>query len=179
MDTVSEYAFRGCDNLSTVYYDGTAQTPEEIQESIGEDVPSFGNTGFVSDASPTDTVISGVSTENPDGTITQENTTVVQKEDATVTTTITNTHPQGNLIGHVSAEITITVTDKDGWEDAADAVEEALGTYSDVIAANGETHKKPEITVFVTGTEEIDSGFIDRFSDREVTITIIAQDGST
>ena len=179
VDTVSEYAFRGCDNLSTVYYDGTAQTPEEIQESIGEDVPSFGNTGFVSDASPTDTVISGVSTENPDGTITQENTTVVQKEDATVTTTITNTHPQGNLIGHVSAEITITVTDKDGWEDAADAVEEALGTYSDVIAANGETHKKPEITVFVTGTEEIDSGFIDRFSDREVTITIIAQDGST
>lgn len=178
VDGISGMAFRGCDDLSTVYYNGENRTAEEIQEIIAEDVPSFSGTGCVTDGDVSDTVISGTATENDDGTVTQENTTVDQGENSTVSTTIINTHPEDSLTGDMTIDITVTVEGDEGWTEAGDAVQDALKNANDMVSNTGSTAKPPQITIYVKGSNEIDQDFIDNFAGRDVSVTVITQDGS-
>lgn len=175
---INEFAFRGCDNLSTVYYDGENKTPEEIQEIITEDVPSFGGTGNVTGGTSGSQTASGSATENPDGTVTQQNTTVDQGDDSTVTTTVTNTHPEDSLSGDISAEIVVNVEGEEGWDDAAEAVTDALKDVNSTVTNTGSSTEPPQITVYVQNTDSIDPDFIDSLAGRDVNVTIVTQDGS-
>lgn len=178
-DQISEFVFRGCDNLSTVYYDGSNKTPNEIQQIIDKGLPGFGSTGFVSNGTPTNTDISGTATENPDGTITQENTTVNRGENSTVSTTVTNTHPEDSLSGSITTDITITVEGEEGWKEAQDALEDALKEVNTTVTLTGSTGGQTNVTVYVKDTNTIDQSFIDSLAGKNVTVTVITQDGST
>lgn len=175
---ISEFAFRGCESLSTVYYDGENKTAEEIQEIIDQDVPGFDSTGNVSYGESAGPSISGSTTENDDGTITQTNTKAEQGEDSTVTTNVTNTHPEDSLTGDISAEIIVTVEGENGWKEATDAVQDSLKELNETITNTGSTSETPEITVYVKGDGSVDQDFVDALADRDVILNIITQDGS-
>lgn len=176
--SVGEYAFRGCDQLTTVYYDGEEKTPDQIQQIVDQDVPGFNDTGNVTGGNETDVVISGTATENPDGSVTQENTSVNRGDHSTTSTIITNTHPEDSLTGDITTDITITIEEEEGWDEATDAVKDALKGINDAITSTGSTSKPTEITVYVKDAENIDEDFVDALAGRDVTVTIITQDGS-
>lgn len=176
--SVGEYAFRGCDQLTTVYYDGEEKTPDQIQQIVDQDVPGFNDTGNVTGGNETDVVISGTATENPDGSVTQENTSVNRGDHSTTSTIITNTHPEDSLTGDITTDITITIEEEKGWDEATDAVKDALKGINDAITSTGSTSKPTEITVYVKDAENIDEDFVDALAGRDVTVTIITQDGS-
>ena len=175
---VGEYAFRGCDQLTTVYYDGEEKTPDQIQQIVDQDVPGFNATGNVTGGNETDVVISGTATENPDGSVTQENTSVNRGDHSTTSTIITNTHPEDSLTGDITTDITITIEEEEGWDEATDAVKDALKGINDAITSTGSTSQPTEITVYVKDAENIDEDFVDALAGRDVTVTIITQDGS-
>lgn len=177
-EKLGDYAFRGCDNLGTVYYDGEAKTPEQIQEEIGSDVPGFDNTGYVAGGEAPEENRSGTTTENEDGTITQENTTVTESEDVTVSTTVTTTHPEDSLTGETKVEVNVTVETEDGWEEAISQVEDALREYNENVTASGSESTRPQINVYVKGTETVDPDFIDAMAGRDVILVIRMPDGS-
>lgn len=177
-EKLGAYAFRGCDYLGTVYYDGEAKTPEQIQEEIGSDVPGFGNTGYVTGGEAPEENRSGTTTENEDGTITQENTTVTESEDVTVSTTVTTTHPEDSMTGETKVEVNVTVETEEGWEEAISQVEDALRDYSEHVAASGSQTTPPQINVYIKGTETVDPGFIDAMAGRDVILIIRMPDGS-
>lgn len=177
-ENISKFAFRDCDQLSTVYYDGEHKTPEEIQQIIASDVPIFEGTGNVTAGAADDIAISGNATENPDGTITQENTTVNRGDNSTVSTTVTNTHPADSLTGQITTDITVTIEGEDGWQEAKDAVEDALKEVNNTVSSTESTAKPPHVTIYVKDSNEIDQEFVDNLAGRDVTVTVITQDGS-
>lgn len=177
-ENISEFAFRGCDQLSTVYYDGETKTPEQIQQIIAAGVPNFDGSGNVTSGDVGDIVISGNATENPDGTITQENTAVNRGENSTVSTTVTNTHPADSLTGQITTDIIVTVEGEDGWKEATHAVTDALKDVNDTVTSTGSTNTPPHITIYVKDSNEIDQEFVDNLTGRDVTVTVITQDGS-
>lgn len=176
-DSIGDFVFRGCAALSTVYHDGSAMTSEEIREMVSADIPAFGGTGHVSEGSVSESVSSGSSSENEDGSVTQENTTVSESENATVATTVTTTHPADNSGGEASVEIVVTVEGEEGWEEAREAVEDALKTYSDILAAGAQS-QQVEIRVYVQGSDYIDPDFVEAMSGRDVRVTVMTANGS-
>lgn len=177
---ISGYAFRGCDQLNTVYYDGTVQTPEQIQQAVGSDVPGFDKTGFVTDIPSSGPINAGITTENGDGTITQQNTTVFSGTNSTVSTTVQSIRPQDfDSGGSYNVDITITVDGVDGWENAKNVLENGLSNYSDTVTQVGGTNTGASVTVYVTNTETIDPNFVNVIADRDVTMTIVTENGST
>ena len=179
-DSISSYAFRGCDQLTTVYYDGTAQTPEQIQQTIGSDVPSFGNTGFVTDAPSTGPVNAGTATENGDGTVTQENISVSTGSGSTVSTNVQVSRPQDATSGgEYKADITVTVDGDAGWDEAQTAVDKGLSNYNEAVTLGGGTNQGANVTVYVTNTEKVDPNFVNVIAGRDVNMTIITANGSS
>ena len=175
---IDQLAFSGCDQLAVVYYEGQSRTPEEIQEEIGADVPAFGSTGHVTGEEPPEENRSGTTTENEDGTVTQENTTVTESEEVTVSTTISNTHPEDSLEGELEMKVEVTVESEEGWGEALEEVEDALKEYNEQIAAGNTGYSDPEIYVYVKGTETVDPDFIDALAGRDVVVIIRTPDGS-
>ena len=178
MDSISEMAFRGCDSLDTVYYDGSSRTAQEIDQIISDDVPAFESTGNVTSGNLTGTVISGNATENADGTITQQNTTVKRGENATVSTIVTNTHPEDSLSGEITADIVITVEGEDGWKEASDTLQDALKSVNETASSLGSTGNPANVTIYVKNTQVIDQNLIDNLAGRDVIVTIVTEDGS-
>lgn len=178
-ENISEFAFRGCDQLTTVYYNGTGKSPEQIQDIVGNDVPSFDNTGYVSSDTAPETVISGASQENDDGSTTQQNTTVTQKPNSTVSSTVeTNRQEDGTGIS-TSVQIQVTVENEEGWSEVEDAINDALKNFSDNAANVGGQIGKTEITVFVKDDTQIPPQIVDIAVGRDVIITVVNQDGSS
>ena len=176
---ISEFAFRGCEQLTTVYYNGSSQTPEQIQQTIGNDIPSFDNTGYVSTDPAPETVISGTAQENTDGTTVQQNTTVTQTPNSTVTTTVeTIRDEEGNGVS-TSVEIQVTIENEEGWGEADDVVDDALQDFSDNAAQVGDESNNVEITVYIKDDTVPDPEFVEDLSGRDAVITIISQDGSS
>lgn len=207
IQTVGYHAFRDCDTLETVYYNGGAKTPEEIERIIAEDLakpdegentpgevtpgentpggdtPGENTLGFtpvinvVTDDIP-DVEDSDDIRLNPDGTLTQENTTVYTQENTTVSATVIHTHPLDSLSGETTADITVTITGESGWKESTGAVDEALKNVQDLAASTGSEPKTPHITIYVKDSNEIDQEFVDNLTGRDVTVTVITQDGS-
>lgn len=178
VDTIGDFAFRGCDTLTTVHYGDGVISTEEIQEMINDDIPTFEVSGLVTDSTASGTVTSGSTTENEDGTVTQENITVTQGENSSVTTRQETTYTEDPADDSYSMDITVTVEGDEGWDEAADAVEDALKNYSDNVASGSGEAQTPEIDVYVKNTDTIDQEFVDNLAGRDVIVTITTQDGS-
>lgn len=176
---ISEFAFRGCDNLGAVYYGGTAMSQEELRQQLNDSVTDFTDNGYVGVSSSSQSVTSSTKRENEDGSVTQENVTVTQSENATVSSNVVNTHPAGTSGGSFSAQIQVTVDSDSGWEDAKTDVEEALKDINDRVTNTGGTIGKVDITVYVKGEETVDQSFADSLASRDVTVTVVTQTGST
>lgn len=173
-ESINKFSFDGCDGLNTVYYEGTAQTPEQIMGSIGEAVPGFDSVGNVTNEKAEGSVNSGSLTDNGDGTLKQENVTVTPGENSTVTVKQESTFrpEEGDQEADPgNKEITITVNGDEGWEEATDALQKELekteGTSGNV-----------NVNVYVKDTDEIDSGFVDSLAGKDANVTITTQNGS-
>jgi len=167
---ISTYSFRGCESLNTVYYGGTSQTLDQVQQSIGNEVPGFENTGYISNADPGGPVISGTMKEDSNGTLIQENVTVIPGSNSTVTTKVESpvdtSQPE-----KTEAEITITVNGNQGWEEAKGILEKELEKLPD-------NTDNVTVDVYVKETDEIDSGFVESLAGKPVDVTITTQNGS-
>lgn len=179
VSTVENYAFKNCDELSTVYYSGDTGKTAEIRESIETDLPSFGSSGYISNGSPSDVTISGKYTENADGSVTQENTSVQQKETVTVVSKVEVTRPNGNLAspGTYKADVTVTVENKDGWSDAQKTVQETLKEINDTYSKNT-TAESVDVKVYVKDDSAPNTAFVNEMAGRDVTMSVVTQNGS-
>ena len=179
LSDISDYSFRGCDQLGTVYYDGESKTPDEIRELINSGVNGFNSTGVVTDDTPANSVTAGVARENADGTVTQENTTVTQGANASVTTTVEHTHPADTTIGGTyAAEVSVTVNGAEGWQEAQGMLSDTLRDLNDRLTVDGEA-PHVNLNVYIKGTDSIDSSFVHAAAGQDVLATVTTRGGST
>lgn len=176
---IGDYSFRGCDNLGAVYYGGTSMSQEELRQQLNESVSDFEDNGYVGITSTAQTVTSSTAQQNEDGSVTQENITVSQSQNATVSSNVSNTHAPGTSGGNYSTEITVDVENEEGWAESAEGVEEALKNLSERVTNTGGTAETVEITVYFKGEETVDQTFIDALAGRDVTVTVVTRNGSS
>lgn len=174
--TVGYHTFLDCEMLNTVYYNGKSQSPAQIQQSIGQDVPGFAEVGTVTEGTPSGPVTSGTVKDGEDGTVIYESTTVDQGMAATVTTQIQYTEDADSQKGETVADITVTITGADGWDEAKGAVNEAIRDYNS--STVGSTTQPPSITIYLKDGESVDKEFVDSLAGKDVTITVVTQNGS-
>ena len=178
---ISDFAFRGCEQLYTVYYDGEAKTKQEIQEIISGDLPEFGVSGAVINGKPNGGSTSETITNNGDGTVTQQNTTVAQGINSSITTSVQSNRLEEAAFGDDhKANITVTVDGEDGWSEAQNAVQEALKDLNNQYATKVEGGiGEVDITVYVKETDIIAPEFIQTLMGRDVKLTFLTSNGST
>lgn len=175
---VGYHTFLDCKMLNTIYYNGRSQSPEQIQQTIGQDVPGFAEEGKVTEGAPAGSVTSGTVKGSEDGTAIYESTTVNQGQDVTVTTQVQHTENPTSQQGSTTTNITVTITGESGWKEATHAVTDALKDVNDTVTSTGSTNTPPHITIYVKDSNEIDQEFVDNLTGRDVTVTVITQDGS-
>ena len=179
LSDISDYAFRNCESLYSVYYDGDIKSKEEIETLIAADNPSFEAGGHVSTDAPSNIATSGSFRENGDGTVTQENITVQEMGDSSVSTKMEHTTPEGTLIGgSYTADITVTVENKKGWDEAKDSLLESLKNINDLFAEKAEA-EKIAVVVYVKDDQKIDRNFFDSLIGRNLQVTVVTPNGSS
>lgn len=179
-ETVTEMgnaALRDCDGLNTVSYGGDNLSMGELKDTISEDVPGFGSTGSVTNEPPGSSATSGTASENDDGTVTEQITTVVGGDNSTVSSTIDKTF-NTDSDDTVISDITVTIENDDGWEEAIQGVESALGDLADRNQP-GTTVGSANVTVYIKDSDTLDEGFIDSLAGRDVVVTVVTKDGSS
>lgn len=177
LEQVSEFAFRGCDQLTTVYYDGGAVTPEELEISIGTDVPGFQGTGHITDAPPPKVESAGSTQENEDGSIIQENLTATQSSNMTASVRQETVRQEEGAGISASMNIQITIENEQGWKEAQDVVTQALKDYNSNTAQLGDKEENIQIDLFIKDGD-LDPDFTQLITQRDVLVTVITQDGS-
>lgn len=178
MDSISEYAFRGCNQLFTVYYHGTNQSLNSVQNSIGNGLPVFGSTGYVTDETPDSSFHSGAATENADGSVTQENMVVTPGQDASVTTKVENTFEPGSDQSSYTADITVEVNGDNGWQEAKDVVLKELDQIENRVSASDVQSSDTTLQIYVNNTDQIDADFLNALAGKPVQVMITTQNGS-
>ncbi|MBR3935851.1 MAG: leucine-rich repeat domain-containing protein, partial [Oscillospiraceae bacterium] len=177
-ENVNEFSFRGCGQLTSVYYGGTSKPAGYIKNQVDKSVPGFGSTGNVSSNTPSGTSSAGKTTEAGNGIIIQENTSVTESENATVSSTITTTKPEESNKGESSFNITVTIEKEDGWDEAQKIVDDALKEYNNTVTVTGSTSTQPHVQIYINGENEVSSEFVDSLAGRNVSVTIMTADGS-
>jgi len=168
VEFIEDNAFKECDSLNTVYYNGDNISPEDLQEEVGDATISQGNLSEESSG--------GKITDNGDGTVTAENTTVTEGEDSTVSTTTEATlSPEGGVIENSEPEVTVTISGEKGWEESVGVVEDIIGEHG---TADDGSEKHININLFLQGTETVDVGFIEMIAGKDVNVTITTENGS-
>ena len=177
---VENYAFKNCDLLDTVYFQGDNDKKQEIQAGIAKDVPTFEQVGTVSSALPMDSTTVGVFTEHGDGTVTQQNTTVKSEGSMTFVSVVEHTYKEGSLAagGSYTADLTVTVEDKDGWSDAINTVQNTLKEMNGSFAQSGTTAEDVTLTVYVQTEGGVDTSLVEKMAGRDVKMTVVSQNGS-
>lgn len=168
---VSDHAFRGCVQLGAIYYDGEVQTLEELRKIISQ--------AEVSADKPVPGFSTGTTTTlNDDGSVTQEATTVVKGENASVSTKVEHTSREDTTGGEtVSAQIHVTVNGETAWDEATDLMKESLSDLKEYLEMTGES---PEVTVgvYVKGTQTVDKNFVESVAGEKVRLEVVTGTGS-
>lgn len=173
MNEMGSYVFHDCAQLNTVYYDGTAQSPSQLQSTIAGTNSSFGDRGTVTDEKPGDTTTSVTLEEKQDGTITLDQTTVTQGENSSVTTKVESSTQVGGSEEDIrtNVDISVTVNGNQGWKEAAQNTRQELENIT-------EDTDSTNIHVYVKDTEEVDPDFVQSVSGKPANVTITTQNGS-
>ncbi|MBQ3531615.1 MAG: leucine-rich repeat domain-containing protein [Oscillospiraceae bacterium] len=187
VENIGDNSFRGCDNLGSVYYNGENMSVGKIHDALDDEVAGFEGTGSVSEGEISGSVSSGTTYEKEDGSFTQENTTVTETEKTTVSTTITTDYtvvmPEeitGETLpevseGNSSVDISISVKDDQGWTEVIEETEKVLDKHGH---NNDGSEKHVNISLYLDESGTIDSGFIEAIAGKDVTVTVMASDGS-
>jgi len=170
-------ALRDCNNLNTVSYGGDSLTMEQLKEVITEEIPSFGSTGFVTNENPGSSASAGSAVENNDGSVTEQITTVIRGENSSVSATVDRTF--GNQEGDtISSDITVTVENEDGWEEAIEGVQSAMDELNNRVQP-GVSLGTTNVTVYVKDSDKLNNQFVESFAGSDVKLTVISKDGSS
>ena len=173
---INEFVFRGCDQLDTVYYDGEEKTAQEMEKIITESVPEFNGSVTGGDLATGGSISAGALIPSEDGSVSTEQTTVQQGQNSTVSTTVTSKTPADSDDVDFSADIDVTVDNEDGWKEAQDAVHQAIRDYNS--STVGTQTQPPSITIYLKDGESVDKDFLNSLAGKDVTITIVTQNGS-
>lgn len=167
---VNDFSFRGCDQLGAVYFNGEAKTLEELMEIT--------NNAVVSNNAPAPSATGGSATLNGDGTITQQNITVVTGTNASVSATVEHTHPEDTTAGGTyQTQVQVTVNGEKGWQEAQTMVADTLKDLNDRLTVDGEA-PRVDVNVDVKGTDAIDQSFVTAVAGQNVQTTINTRNGS-
>lgn len=170
-------ALRNCSGLNTVSYGGDSLTMGELKDTVAEDVPGFGSTGFVTDTMTDTSASSGSAVENSDGTVTEQITTVTNGNHSTVTSTVDRTFREDSD-DTVSSNITVTIENDEGWEEAIGEVESTLDELANRTQP-GTTVDATDITVYIKDSETLSESFVEPLVGRDVNVSVITKDGSS
>lgn len=180
VESVENYAFKNCDKLTTVYFDGDEEKADAILQGIVEDNPEFEANGQISQGNPLDTNMSGSFTNNGDGTMTYDGVSVRSEEDVTLVTKIEHTYPEDNANGggNYSAQLSVTVENKDAWESAASLLQNELKNINDTYASDS-VGEKTDVTVYMKDSSSPDGKFVQGMIGRDVELTVVSPNGSS
>lgn len=158
-------AFQECDSLRGISRGGQTLDKDSLEQVETPRKPqSSGNA-----------VASASGTEYPDGSIHIQNNTVVENDNSTINSTVDYNKKQDQAT--VSSNITVTVENDKGWQEAQDAVRDALDTFASNEGGSMEMGTN-KVTVYVKDTNTIDKNFMDLLAGRDLTVTFISKDGS-
>ena len=170
-------ALRDCNNLHTVSYGGNSMTTEQLMDAVDQDIPGFSSTGVITPENPRPSASAGSGVENEDGSLTEKITTVIDGTNSSVSATVDRTF--GNSEGDtISSDITVTVENEDGWDEAIENVLSSLEDMKDRVLPElsiGTSH----VTVYVKDMDEISSDFVEALAGKDVILTVVSKDGSS
>lgn len=170
-------ALRDCDNLNTVSYGGDSLTMEQLKDVITEDVPGFGSIGFVTNENPGSSASAGSAVENSDGSISEQITTVISGNNSSVSSTVDRTFgsSEGDII---SSNITVTVENEEGWEEAIKGVQSAIDELNGRVQP-GVSLGTTNVTVYVKDSEKLNDKLVETLAGSDVKLTVVSKDGSS
>jgi len=176
---VNNYAFTQCDGLTTVYFDGQKDKKEQIQADIAKDIPWFMSSGYISDGIPAASTTSGQYRENKNGTVTQKNTTVSKNENMQIVSVVQHTYMPGFAIGgSVKTDITVTVENKDVWQDVVDVIMDTIKDVDETTTQVGAEFNTVGVTLYVKTEGNVDTTLVEGLVGDDVKMTVVTQNGS-
>lgn len=177
--TLENYSFQNCDALSTVYYDGEKLDPGKLKEEIAEDVDSFDGSGVIGPGDiPDDSYFSKIDIAD-NGDEVQQSITLNSGENSTVSSVIVHDRPaSGDASGSYTADLTVTIENDDGWDDALSALEDSLQYVSDAVSI-GVKPDRVSVTVYMKDGSSPDEDFIKSLAGRELKLKFVDDDGSS
>lgn len=177
MSDADENAFKACEMLTTIYYDGDADSANSLKQAVVKDIPQFNSYGSVQSGTAAEINTSAVIQENEDGTETQHNVTVSENTNMTVVTELEHTREQNSTGGgNYKADISVTIEDKDGWNDATNAVLDSLKSLNES-TNTGATIDKVDVIVYMKKDETPNTGFLQQVAGRDLELTVVSPDG--
>lgn len=179
VEDVGSACFDECESLYMVVYEGDKLTVEELVEIIDNDVEDFKSTGSVSNENTGGAVTSGKVTEHGDGNITETSTTVNENSNSSVSATVQHTHSEStNAGGTFAAEITATVDNDDGWEEAAENIKETLDSVQERVDPATEV-EQANVTVYMKDSESVSESFVNSLAGRDAMLTVVDKEGAS
>lgn len=177
--TVTEaggYAFENCDNLSGIYYDGTAgllppeKTGDDVTISPREDFPASGSTTepITDDSSKSTTVSTSGNATITTTTETDYSYTVDGKEASLDEALSAAEDADVSVKSENKTTISATLENDAGWDDLADAIGKADAASEDTVTAEVQL---PSSTV--NGKD------LAKIAGKDVTVTVVTPSGST
>ena len=170
-------ALRECDNLNTVSYGGNSLTMEELRKVITQDVPRFGSIGSLTNDASGTSATAGTAVENSDGSVTEQITTVTSGGNSSVSATVERTFVN-NEVDTLSSDITVTVENDDGWEEAIESVETAIDAMNNRVQP-GISIGTTNVTVYVKDSKKLSDKFVESLAGSDVKLTVVSKDGSS
>lgn len=171
-----EYAFENCDNLSGIYYDGTAgllppeKTGDDVTISPREDFPASGSTTepITDDSSKSTTVSTSGNATITTTTETDYSYTVDGKEASLDEALSAAEDADVSVKSENKTTISATLENDAGWDDFADAIGKADAASEDTVTAEVQL---PSSTV--SGKD------LAKIAGKDVTVTVVTPSGST
>ena len=191
VENIGDNSFRGCDSLGSVYYNGENMSVNDIHDALDDEVLGFESTGSVNEGEISGSVSSGTTYEKEDGSFIQENTTVKETDNTTVSTTVKTDYTvvtpeesteetEEETIPEVSegdsnVDVSVSIKDEQGWSEVIEETESIIKNYGN--NADG-SEKHIGISLYLSENVTIDSGFIEAIAGKNVTVTVMTSDGS-
>lgn len=171
-----EYAFENCDNLSGIYYDGTAgllppeKTGDDVTISPREDFPASGSTTEpITDDSSKSTTVSTSGNATITTTTETDYSYTVDGKDASLDEALSAAEDADvSVKSENKITISVTLENDAGWDDLADAIGKADAASEDTVTAEVQL---PSSTV--SGKD------LAKIAGKDVTVTVVTPSGST
>lgn len=175
---ISGMTFYGCNQLVKINYGGTEANAEKITEEIrSTSIEDFSENYIYHQVTVPSGGKASVSEFQEDKLI-SSTTTVTTTENATVSTTVTESKelkPQGDSVvagkTEVSVSIQATIENENGWNELLDAIEKGDEENVD--------DQKIQVGVHLNDGKEISDKTLGALAGQDVNLTIDLKDGST